>query len=156
MDAFRLREGLQVVPSDLAAEIVARAREQCAEYEADFPALRRNPSLDNWDDGDIDRLVTAFQERPCPALQEDGACGLYAWRPLTCRLTGTPVDDGTTVHGACGVQTFVPILRSGNPARKEAGTDSLVDAEAATLAAWATVTGRRGEELLLPYGFLTE
>lgn len=43
----------------------------------------------------------------CPLLGEDDRCALYAYRPLTCRIYGLPLD----IHGqgrSCGLSGFVP------------------------------------------------
>ena len=41
----------------------------------------------------------------CPALEADGRCALYAWRPLVCRSHGVPIrqrePDGTAPVSAC-------------------------------------------------------
>jgi uncharacterized protein len=41
----------------------------------------------------------------CPALEADGRCALYAWRPLVCRSHGVPIrqrePDGTASVSAC-------------------------------------------------------
>jgi Fe-S-cluster containining protein len=41
----------------------------------------------------------------CPALEADGRCAVYAWRPLVCRSHGVPVrfrePEGTTSVSAC-------------------------------------------------------
>lgn len=43
----------------------------------------------------------------CPLLDEDDRCVLYASRPVTCRLYGTPMLIGGAVH-TCGATGFVP------------------------------------------------
>lgn len=41
----------------------------------------------------------------CPALEADGRCAVYAWRPLVCRSHGVPIrqrePDGTASVSAC-------------------------------------------------------
>ncbi|QRK04444.1 YkgJ family cysteine cluster protein [Archangium violaceum] len=41
----------------------------------------------------------------CPALEADGRCALYAWRPLVCRSHGVPIrqrePDGAASVSAC-------------------------------------------------------
>jgi Fe-S-cluster containining protein len=41
----------------------------------------------------------------CPALEPDGRCALYAWRPLVCRSHGVPIrhmePDGAQALSAC-------------------------------------------------------
>ncbi len=72
-DAERLRRGLAELAPARAAEVRARAQRHGG--------------------GD---------DEPCPALDPDtGACELYAWRPLTCRVFGPPVRSGPGAIGMC-------------------------------------------------------
>lgn len=43
----------------------------------------------------------------CPLLLSDESCGLYAYRPITCRLYGIPTAFGGKGH-VCGQSGFVP------------------------------------------------
>jgi len=65
---------------------------------------------------------------------------------------GIPTEDRGLAHGACEVQTFIPILRLPSTFREE--EDRLVQEEAASLDALRQATGSTGEEVFLPYGFL--
>jgi hypothetical protein len=65
---------------------------------------------------------------------------------------GIPTEDRGLTHGACEVQTFIPIVRLPRIFREE--EDRLAQEEAATLEALRRTTGSTGEEVLLPYGFL--
>ncbi len=83
LDARRLREGLAVIESRVAASVLDRARASVARFERDYP-------------GDtVARLLAeddAGEAEPCPALDpETGTCDLYAWRPITCRTFGPAV-----------------------------------------------------------------
>ena len=151
LDVQTLRQGLKVLPPAHRQQIVQRASEQTAAMEASFPQLTHTTFLDTWSDQEIDRLVTEFHDRPCPALEADGRCGLYDYRPLVCRSMGIPTEDHGLTHGACEVQTYIPIVRLPRIFREE---DHLAQEEAATLEALRRTTGSTGEEVLLPYGFL--
>jgi hypothetical protein len=63
---------------------------------------------------------------------------------------GIPVRQGPLVHGACAVQTFVPITRLS--ASLETEEQELAALEAAELAALSEVV-EKGEETFLPYAF---
>ena len=65
---------------------------------------------------------------------------------------GIPTEDRGLVHGACEVQTFIPILRLPSIFREEA--DRLAQEEASSLDRLRRATGSTGEEVFLPYGFL--
>jgi Fe-S-cluster containining protein len=154
LDAEELQRALATLPSDVRAGMEMRAREQIAAMEAHSPDLRQSIGLDDWQDRAIDELVETFAALPCPALQPDGSCGVYPFRPLTCRTMGIPTEDTGVAQGACEVQTALPIRRLSRSLREE--EELLAQAEARTLAQWQRATGTQGEELLLPYGFLTE
>jgi hypothetical protein len=66
---------------------------------------------------------------------------------------GIPTEDHGLAHGACEVQTFIPILRLPSSFREEEAR--LAQEEAASLDALRRTTGSTGEEVFLPYGFLT-
>jgi Fe-S-cluster containining protein len=152
LDVQTLQQGLAGLSLDHRQRIEQRAIEQTAAMEASFPQLTRTDLIDDWPDQDIDRLVTEFHHHPCPALETDGRCGLYHHRPLVCRSMGIPTEDCGLTHGACEVQTFIPILRLPSSFRKE--EDRLAQEEAAALEALRRNTGTTGEEVFLPYGFL--
>ncbi len=42
---------------------------------------------------DSDEISTILLRLPCPALSEDGACGIYESRPIVCRKFGMPIYD---------------------------------------------------------------
>lgn len=152
LDVRLLQEGLTRLSTTQREHIVTRAARQVTALEAAFPRLGSSPSLDAWSDADIDEAVRAFPDAPCPALADNGLCSLYASRPLTCRSMGIPTRHGAMVHGACDVQTFVPITRLS--AALEAEEQLLANLESVELAALPEVSVG-GEELLLPYGFVS-
>ncbi len=151
LDARLLQEGLAQLPGDERTRIVDRAVRQMAALEAAEPRLKSSPSLDGWPDEDIDRVVNAFHDVPCPALSENRLCSLYAFRPLTCRSMGVPTREAAMVNGACEVQTFIPIVRLSESL--EAEEQALAHRESAELAKLPEAAVE-GEEVFLPYGFV--
>ncbi|HSL02277.1 MAG TPA: YkgJ family cysteine cluster protein [Nitrospiraceae bacterium] len=153
LDVRTLRQGLACLPPDHRHRVEQRANEQITAMEAAFPQLIHTDRLDDWSDQEIDRLVTEFHHHPCPALEANGRCGVYDHRPLACRSMGIPTEDRGLAHGACEVQTFIPILRLPSTFREE--EERLAQEEAASLEAFRRATGSTGEEVFLPYGFLS-
>lgn len=151
LDRQELQRGLRSLPPDRREVIVRKAAHQRAAIAAAAPRLVDNPFVDDWQDRDIDDLAARFADLPCPALDEDGSCGLYDFRPLACRSMGIPSDDGQVVQGACEVQTFIPVKRLSRALREE--EDLLAQQEAEALAAVRRQVEAAGEELLLPYAF---
>jgi len=152
LDVQTIQQGLPSLSQDQRLRIEQRATEQIAAMEAAFPQLTQSELLDNWSDLEIDRLVTEFHHYPCPALEPDGRCGVYQYRPLVCRSMGIPTESHGLAHGACEVQTFIPIVRLPASFREE--ESRLLQEETLALDALRLATGLAGEEVFLPYGFL--
>ncbi|ACU88403.1 YkgJ family cysteine cluster protein [Desulfomicrobium baculatum] len=51
-------------------------------------------------------LRTAKERLRCPLLDSADKCALYAYRPITCRIYGIPLDIGGKSH-TCGLSGFV-------------------------------------------------
>lgn len=151
LDLPLLQEGLAQLPADQREGIETRAMRQVNALEAAYPRLRMHPSLDGWSDDQIDEAVQSFHEAPCPALQADGLCAVYAYRPLACRSMGIPTRQDGIVNGACSIQTFVPVTRLS--ASLEMEEEELAASEAAALERLPEVV-IEGEEIFLPYAFV--
>lgn len=154
LDRQEIRLGLCSLPRDQRRTIEEKAAQQASLLSASAPQLAHNRFIDHWADWDTDNLVERFSDLPCPALKLDGSCSLYAFRPLACRSMGIPTDIDGVVHGACAVQTSVPLIRLSRTLRRE--EDHLAGAEAEQLARLRRQQGTQGEEMLLPYAFLPD
>lgn len=154
LDAAELQRGLPTLPKQVREDIEERARKQIATFESAFPRLTATPFLDTWPDSEIDRLASQFAGFPCPALDGDGACLVYPFRPLTCRTMGIPAERDGLVEGACDVQTAIPLIRLTPSLREE--ERQLAEQEADDIAALREAQPGVGEEVLLAYGFLPD
>ncbi len=92
-DRDLLREGLAAVEEPVRRDIEARAAAVVEKLRAVEPGI--GDTLDGWEADAIDDLCDAVGDVECPVLGPGGECRLYAWRPLTCRLSGVPVVDVT-------------------------------------------------------------
>lgn len=131
-----------------------KAREQVNQLRVAAPRLMTNYFVDHWSDEEMDGVIGRFDALPCPALESDGRCGLYEFRPLVCRSMGLPSDNGLQVVGACAVQTAVPLIRLSKSLREEENV--LAGMEARQLDRLRMELDSQGEELLLPFAFLSE
>jgi len=52
-------------------------------------------------------LRTAKERIRCPLLYSEDKCAIYAYRPITCRIYGIPLDIGGKSH-TCGLSGFEP------------------------------------------------
>lgn len=71
--------------------------------------LKRRLYKDSLAGRDSAELLTevARERIRCPLLGDDGACAMYAYRPITCRLYGIPTAIGGVAH-TCGRTGFTP------------------------------------------------
>ncbi len=94
LDAERLRAGINTLcatdPSTAQA-IEQRARAWLVQYGAAFPGDPETGILGT-SEADQQKFGDYANDAPCPALDPvTGLCGVYAWRPMTCRVFGPPV-----------------------------------------------------------------
>jgi Fe-S-cluster containining protein len=94
LDALRLRVGMEVLRATdpTAAQVIEdRARAWRADYCADFPGDLQTGTLGTTEE-EKEKFEDFANDAPCPALDPaTGLCGVYAWRPMTCRVFGPPV-----------------------------------------------------------------
>jgi Fe-S-cluster containining protein len=143
-----------LLPGEQRHAIEDTAALQVRMIEESAPTLTRNRFIDDWPDPDIDCLVERYRALPCPALDSDGSCTLYAFRPLVCRSMGIPPETEGAVQGACAVQTSVPLIRLSRSLRQE--EDRLAEEETRQLMDLRRWKGATGEELFMPYACLAD
>lgn len=154
LDRQEIQRGLRMLPEGHRKRIEGTAVEQVTTLTAAAPRLSRNYFIEPWPEEDLDQLIERFAAWPCPALESDGRCGLYEYRPLVCRSMGIPPEDGGHVVGPCTVQTAVPVIRLSNALREE--ENRLAALEAEQLDMFRQQLRVEGEEVLLPFAFLPD
>jgi len=104
LDALRLRAGMHALRGAqpaLAAAIELRAHAWIKHHGPDFPGDLASGRLGE-SEAERARFEDFANEAACPALDPvTGLCGVYAWRPMTCRVFGPPVR----MEGASGEDT---------------------------------------------------
>jgi len=107
LDAARLLEALRAANPSIAEAIRERARAWIAEFGGEFPGDRATGILATSEE-DRERFEEFAQEAACPALNpETGLCGVYAGRPMTCRVFGPPTRIGEGDALGCCELCFV-------------------------------------------------
>jgi Fe-S-cluster containining protein len=94
LDAARLRLGIKRlgrIDPELALRIRQRAQQSVDRLRNEFPGDMTTGILS--EDESAEPAFEHFaDDEPCPALDpSSGACNLYAYRPMTCRVFGPPV-----------------------------------------------------------------
>ncbi|MFO0777088.1 MAG: YkgJ family cysteine cluster protein [Nitrospira sp.] len=152
LDEQIIQLGLQSLRDSHRKQIVETATAQVRQLTAAVPRLITNRFIDHWPEQEQEQLIEQYSAWRCPALEQDGGCALYQFRPLVCRSMGIPSDEGTRVYGACSVQTAVPLVRLSKAIREE--ENRLAGLEAEQLEALRHQQGVEGEEILLPFAFV--
>jgi len=110
LDAVRLKTGmesLRTTDPSCAKVIEERARAWVAEHGPDFPGDLVTGLLGE-SDAERESFEDFANEAACPALDPaTGLCGVYAWRPMTCRVFGPPVRMGQDGALGCCELCFV-------------------------------------------------
>lgn len=154
LDRQVIQFGLRMLPDSHQNRIVETAAAQITGLTAAVPQLLTNRFVDHWPEQDCEQVIEQCATWPCPALESDGGCAIYEFRPLVCRSMGIPSEDDGCVHGACAVQTSIPLIRLSNALREQ--EDCLAALEANELEALRHQQGVEGEEMLLPFAFIPE
>lgn len=92
LDAYLLRQGFALLPADIQANALLKARARLADLQQLWPGFGPPYTLNHLPD----EAWTETPEEdmtPCPLLGEDGRCLIYLHRPMTCRLHGLPNLD---------------------------------------------------------------
>ncbi|SDM93310.1 Putative zinc-or iron-chelating domain-containing protein [Geoalkalibacter ferrihydriticus] len=99
LDAALLQEGLRRLPAKVQTQVAERAWAIIARLQQRWPGFDHPFTLnhlpeDQWE-------VPEEDDTPCPLLDAQGRCLVYAYRPATCRLHGLPnIDEGGEVFQA--------------------------------------------------------
>ncbi len=116
-DALLLREGLATLPEATRAAVRVRGRTLLDKFRKLEPGWGPPWDLREIDTDRFDELADALASEPCPLLDGDGRCTVYAYRPLVCRVMGLPMmtADGLVLENACPIQEQFPAYAALDP-----------------------------------------
>jgi len=92
LDAWLLKEAFAKLAADVREQVLTRCQPRLAELCDRWPELSSPYFLNALPEGEWTSMSEEDQT-PCPLLDENGYCLVYASRPLTCRLHGLPNID---------------------------------------------------------------
>lgn len=117
-DAELLGEALDRMSPPVRARVTERARSLLERMRALEPGWSPPYAVDSLGEDRFDRLTEALTGEPCPLLDDSGRCGIYADRPLVCRMIGIGMRSpaGRMIENACPIQERFPGYASLPPA----------------------------------------
>jgi Fe-S-cluster containining protein len=109
-DALLLREGMATLPEAERELVRKQGRSLHAHMRQMAPAWHPPWDLETLGEEAFDAITEALTDQPCPLLDDAGACRLYAYRPLVCRMMGLPMmtAGGFTLENTCPIQERFP------------------------------------------------
>lgn len=109
-DVAVLLDGVRSLPADRRRAVLHRARADVAAMQALEPAWEAPFDIAAIGDDAFDRLSDSLADRPCPLLDDDRSCLVYAHRPTVCRIIGLGMvtEFGDVLENACPIQDQFP------------------------------------------------
>ena len=93
LDALLLQEGLRTLSPAVQEAVRFKAKGFLPVLRRRWPGFAAPYLLNTRPAAEWPRLLDAADEVPCALLDAAGACRIYPFRPLTCRLHGLPLVD---------------------------------------------------------------
>ena len=88
IDAAIVSQAVKRLDSETRKKMQEKARQYIKRKEE--MVLERAKDMNSEDDSEVSTIGLRL---PCPALDENGACGIYESRPIVCRKFGMPIYD---------------------------------------------------------------
>jgi len=93
LDALYLKKGFDLLPAAVQQAVQVKAAGRLDYLTTHWPDFTRPWLLNHIPEEQWDTMMPEEDETPCPLLSDQGACLVYAHRPMTCRLNGIPMID---------------------------------------------------------------
>ncbi|MBK5276786.1 MAG: YkgJ family cysteine cluster protein [Desulfuromonadales bacterium] len=93
LDALYLKRGFDLLTLAVQQAVRDKASARLEDLSAEWPEFGRPWMLNHIPEEQWDAMMPEEDETPCPLLSDTGACLVYAYRPMTCRLNGIPLID---------------------------------------------------------------
>jgi Fe-S-cluster containining protein len=93
MDALYLKRGFDLLEESIQEKSLIQAAGRLDALSTQWPEFTRPWILNHLPEAQWDEMMPEEDEARCPLLSDQGACLVYAYRPMTCRLNGIPMID---------------------------------------------------------------
>ena len=93
LDALYLKRGFDQLPVSVQQTVQMKAAGRLDGLTTLWPDFTRPWTLNHIPEVQWDEMMPEDDETLCPLLSDQGACLVYAHRPMTCRLNGIPMID---------------------------------------------------------------
>jgi len=90
-DVSLVADGIRSLEPSVRSAVAERARHQIESLA--------QPNLRDCTPEEKEAFFARADEIPCPALDDSGACLIYAHRPIVCRTFGLPLREGSAYLG---------------------------------------------------------
>jgi Fe-S-cluster containining protein len=110
-DARLLAAGVERLPPEARPEVARRAAALVERVRALEPGFGPPWDVDAIPEERFDAICEALAGEPCPLLDAEGRCRVYADRPLICRMIGLPMATpaGRTLANECPIRERFPV-----------------------------------------------
>jgi len=109
-DALLIREAYFRLPRDEQAQVRSKAVALAIRMKAVAPDWDFENGLEGINEEKFDQLCEVLAAEPCPLLDGERNCRIYADRPIICRMMGLGVitPAGRVIENSCPIQDQFP------------------------------------------------
>jgi Fe-S-cluster containining protein len=109
-DAFLVRQAYFRLPSEERARVRAKAEVVAGKMKEIVPDWVIENGLEGISEETFDQVCDALAAEPCPLLNEENNCRIYADRPTICRMMGLGIvtPAGRIIENGCPIQDQFP------------------------------------------------
>ena len=113
-DAELLAHAVRALPDAERQEVRARAEALMLRIAGLLPGWQAPHDVASVGDDAFDLMGTTLANEPCPLLDPEGRCRIYADRPLVCRLIGLSMvtPAGRVIENMCPIQEQFPVYEA--------------------------------------------
>jgi Fe-S-cluster containining protein len=93
LDALNLKRGFDQLPGSIKEKVLRISTDRLSDMSRRWPDFSEPWILNGISECRWDQMMPEDDDTPCLLLSDSGACLLYDYRPMTCRLNGIPPID---------------------------------------------------------------